>query len=167
METNFRCGAQRISGLTREMKREPSCSGEQQRTSRCSRARSSVARGRNRVANRSVKYFVAFLSGIEVIVMTHPRCLGDRQQSAQGSAAFGCACSVRSPSSPCCWACRPKRTARGTPGAAPCRTHGLTRPEHSPPSKTRVGGGRCKHSRPHSAFTCGPCETRLAAVAST
>ena len=32
-ETEFRCGAQRISGLTREMKREPSCSGEQQRIS--------------------------------------------------------------------------------------------------------------------------------------
>jgi hypothetical protein len=33
METDLRCGAQRISGLTREMKREPSCSGEQQRIS--------------------------------------------------------------------------------------------------------------------------------------
>ena len=34
------------------MKREPSCSGEQHRMRRCSSARSSVARGRDRVANR-------------------------------------------------------------------------------------------------------------------
>ena len=60
METDFRCGAQRISGLTREMKREPSCSGEQQRISRCSTsARSSVARGRDPVANRQRRTAIA------------------------------------------------------------------------------------------------------------
>ena len=36
METDFRCRAQRISGLTCEMKREPSCAGEHQRIGRCS-----------------------------------------------------------------------------------------------------------------------------------
>ena len=33
METEFRCGTQRIRGLTREMKRGPSCSVDQHRIS--------------------------------------------------------------------------------------------------------------------------------------